>query len=250
MQETTRGFKKRESTDQYSLDNIENFNTQKANDELDTIYQYIPTAAKPRTDTNPNELADKAFVNSTVQTASSFYRGVFGTWALVPTDPSGYKIDPNNNHKPTNNDYMVVTNASDYTGTETLDGTWRFKYTGVWDTNGKSGWSPEYRVNEKALTQAQINALDSGITETLRQSYDTHLSTTSGNPHAVNKTDVGLGNVDNTSDMDKPISTAQLTKFDTKVDKSSLVNITKILPVDALPETTESTTLYLIKENT
>lgn len=31
------------------------------------------------------------------------------------------------------------------------------------------------------------------------------------NPHGVSKTQVGLGNVDNTSDMDKPVSTAQAT---------------------------------------
>ena len=31
------------------------------------------------------------------------------------------------------------------------------------------------------------------------------------NPHGVTKTQVGLGNVDNTSDMDKPVSTAQAT---------------------------------------
>lgn len=34
------------------------------------------------------------------------------------------------------------------------------------------------------------------------------------------KGDVGLGNVDNTSDMNKPVSTAQATAIDTKVDKA------------------------------
>jgi len=29
-------------------------------------------------------------------------------------------------------------------GIETLSGTWRFKYTGVWEINGKTGWIPEY----------------------------------------------------------------------------------------------------------
>ena len=37
-----------------------------------------------------------------------------------------------------------------------------------------------------------------------------HISNTS-NPHSVNKSQVGLGSVDNTSDADKPISTAQAT---------------------------------------
>ena len=44
-----------------------------------------------------------------------------------------------------------------------------------------------------------------------------HSQLTSGNPHHVTKSDVGLGNVDNTSDADKPISTAVQTALDTKM---------------------------------
>ena len=60
----------------------------------------------------------------------------------------------------------------------------------------------------------------------------THPSGT--NPHSTTKSDVGLSNVDNTSDIDKPVSTIQATAIGLKVDKvagSSLVadvNITKI----------------------
>ena len=39
------------------------------------------------------------------------------------------------------------------------------------------------------------------------------------NPHEVTKTQLGLSNVDNTSDLDKPISTATQTALDNKVDK-------------------------------
>lgn len=46
-----------------------------------------------------------------------------------------------------------------------------------------------------------------------KTAYD-HSQTVSGNPHNVTKTDVGLGNVDNTSDLNKPISTATQTKLD------------------------------------
>lgn len=45
-----------------------------------------------------------------------------------------------------------------------------------------------------------------------------------GNPHEVTKDQVGLGNVDNTSDQDKPISIAQQEALDTKVDKATTVN--------------------------
>jgi len=39
------------------------------------------------------------------------------------------------------------------------------------------------------------------------------------NPHQVTKSQVGLSNVDNTSDANKPVSTAQQTALDLKVDK-------------------------------
>lgn len=44
-----------------------------------------------------------------------------------------------------------------------------------------------------------------------------HSQLTTGNPHHVSKSDVGLGNVDNTSDADKPISTAVQAALDTKM---------------------------------
>ena len=46
--------------------------------------------------------------------------------------------------------------------------------------------------------------------------YD-HSQLTSGNPHNVTKSDVGLSNVDNTSDVNKPISSATQTALDNKV---------------------------------
>jgi len=46
-----------------------------------------------------------------------------------------------------------------------------------------------------------------------------HIANTS-NPHSVTKTQVGLGNVDNTSDVNKPISTATQTALAGKVDKT------------------------------
>lgn len=44
------------------------------------------------------------------------------------------------------------------------------------------------------------------------------------NPHEVTKSQVGLGNVDNTSDLSKPVSTATQTELNKKVDKASLVS--------------------------
>lgn len=44
------------------------------------------------------------------------------------------------------------------------------------------------------------------------------------NPHGVTKTQVGLGNVNNTSDADKPISTATQTALDLKVDEGAITS--------------------------
>lgn len=47
------------------------------------------------------------------------------------------------------------------------------------------------------------------------------------NPHGTTKSDVGLGNVDNTSDLDKPISTATQNALDSKLDKVETVTTEK-----------------------
>lgn len=60
-----------------------------------------------------------------------------------------------------------------------------------------------------------------------KTAYD-HSQLTSGNPHNVSKTDVGLGNVDNTSDANKPISTATQTALDSKLDDTQFSGLSKI----------------------
>lgn len=54
---------------------------------------------------------------------------------------------------------------------------------------------------------AEAEATGKAIAEA-KQLTENHANNTS-NPHNVSKTQVGLGNVDNTSDMNKPVSTAQ-----------------------------------------
>lgn len=80
--------------------------------------------------------------------------------------------------------------------------------------------------------------------------------TTTVNGHAlsgnitVTKANVGLGNVDNTSDANKPVSTAQQTALDGKantVHGHALTdsNITGVLPIAQVPTGTTSTTVSL-----
>lgn len=69
-----------------------------------------------------------------------------------------------------------------------------------------------------ALTDAQKAALNSGVTEDKITEYDAHVIN-KNNPHEVTKEQIGLGNVENTSDAEKPISTAAQAALDGKVDK-------------------------------
>ena len=64
---------------------------------------------------------------------------------------------------------------------------------------------------------------------------ESHIADTS-NPHQVTKAQVGLGNVDNTSDLDKPISTATQTALDNKVDVSPLASV--VYGTDSMTEAT------------
>ena len=68
------------------------------------------------------------------------------------------------------------------------------------------------------LTDAQKAALNSGVTEDKITEYDAHVIN-KNNPHEVTKEQIGLGNVENTSDAEKPISTAAQAALDKKVDK-------------------------------
>jgi hypothetical protein len=119
-----------------------------------------------------------------VQTNSAHFRGNWANWSAVPTGSSGYPADDDGNKTPTVNDYMVVQDASDYTG-ETLDGAWQFTYTGTWSTNGKAGWLPRFQINEDPLTPSQQAALDSGITSALVTQIGTNQSNISSLQTAV-----------------------------------------------------------------
>lgn len=53
-----------------------------------------------------------------------------------------------------------------------------------------------------------------------KTAYD-HSQVSTGNPHGVTKADVGLGNVDNTSDANKPVSTAVQSALNGKADANA-----------------------------
>lgn len=93
--------------------------------------------------------------------------------------------------------------------------------------NGKvpSSQLPEISTLELGTTATTAYYGDKGKT-----AYD-HSQLTSGNPHQVTKADVGLSNVDNTSDANKPISTATQTALNNKADL-----VDGVVPSSQLPE--------------
>ncbi|NCB66834.1 MAG: hypothetical protein EOM48_11815, partial [Bacilli bacterium] len=82
-----------------------------------------------------------------------------------------------------------------------------------------------------AIVAEQLSAVNQPIVDTgnyfttdntnaALQELGAHKASTT-NPHGVTKLQVGLGNVDNTSDADKPVSTAQQTALNLKADKTT-----------------------------
>lgn len=126
-----------------------------------------------------NQLADRNFVNSTVLTSTANFRGVWVSWEDVPNTSSAYPQDYSGNKEPSNNDYLVIQDASTYNnisrGAQAYDGQWRFVYVGKWGETGKNGWKPQYRIGH-AFTADQQAAIDSGITDGLVQQIGTNQS--------------------------------------------------------------------------
>lgn len=91
-----------------------------------------------------------------------------------------------------------------------------------WFPNGATAILKNTNINlADYYTKSEINALDSAITNNI----NTHKGDTN-NPHSVTKSQIGLGNVDNTSDLDKPVSTQQETAIQSVSDQ--IVNIEEI----------------------
>lgn len=133
---------------------------------FETIESYIPSSTSAE-----NQLADKAFVNSSINNMAAFYitsnaaGDAFATHAALIAATvfySGGKV-----RVPTQNDYATV--LADETQPKGVDGSYpTTRYTYQTDTqNGtypNGQWDFQYVVNNTSLTQAQVDAINSGIT--------------------------------------------------------------------------------------
>lgn len=159
---------------------------------VNTIESKIPTQASA-----DNQLADKAFVNSSISNIAAEYITPDAAgdeqWPSLSALRTGPWYSQGVQTTPTKHDYAIYI--------ETDNSVWRATYDGT-------QWDSQYKVNDAPFTQEQLSAINSGITSDIVALIDVHLTNTS-NPHQVTATQVGLGNVNNTSDIDKPVSTAQ-----------------------------------------
>ena len=125
---------------------------------LDAITWKIPSEAS-----TTNQLADKAYVWDSINSVTAYYitknanGDQFATHAELTSATTFYswwvvRI-------PTRNDYCIVADDEDHDHATT-----RYIYTTTWEF--------QYVVNETALTTAQLNALNSGITSSKVSTYD------------------------------------------------------------------------------
>ncbi len=111
-------------------------------DDIDAIETVIPAEASAN-----NQLADKAFVNSSIQTATADFKGTFNSLAELQ---------------------QVTANANDYGYVVSKDAEGNTVYSRYKYVEG-TGWVFEYNLNNSSFTAAQWAAIQSGITALLVQ---------------------------------------------------------------------------------
>jgi len=73
-------------------------------------------------------------------------------------------------------------------------------------------------ITDLQSNKSDINHNHAGVYEPANVNIQSHINNTITNPHQVDKSDVGLSNVDNTSDASKPLSTASVNALAEKAE--------------------------------
>jgi len=129
-------------------------------DDIDAIEAKIPVAA-----TSQNQLADKQFVNQSIQTATAVFRGTYNLVSDLHLEVGASRADIIEALGATisgadNNDYCFVqipTATATPTEIAAID---RYKFNG-------SAWAYEYTLNNSGFTASQWDAINSTITSGL-----------------------------------------------------------------------------------
>ena len=119
---------------------------------------------------------------------------------------------------------FLTTDGSEASWSDLPQADWNQSDTSAPDYIKNKPYIPEGVVVDQTYdptsTNAQSGTAVSEAVSSVDIALDTHIAN-KNNPHEVTKAQVGLGNVDNTSDLNKPISTATQTALDNKVTKNA-----------------------------
>lgn len=126
---------------------------------IEAILLLIPSAASAL-----NQLADKAFVNSSIATNTATFRGTYNSVSdlHLAVDATHAQIEAaldSTISTADNNDYCYVQIPVSATSFD-IEKTERYKFNGT-------GWKFEYQLNNSGFTAAQWAAINSGITAAL-----------------------------------------------------------------------------------
>lgn len=142
----------------------------KWNAKQDDISDMIPTAASAS-----NPLCDKAYADAIGERLEARYLGCnangdpFATHAALTSATKFYYQGAETT--PDTNDITTVIADEDHKNTSNVAGTTRYRYGGV-DASGKPVWAFEYVINNTGLSEAQLLAVNSGITATKVTKYE------------------------------------------------------------------------------
>lgn len=183
------------------------------------------------------------FVNSSIETATAEFKGTFETkeamnavtgnkndyaflivknadgtvnhyerykWVTVPIDGSNWVFEYNlNNSSYTAEQWAAINSGIKSTDVSQIE-------TNKSDISNLKNEKVD-KIDGKGLSTNDFTDADKDQISTNQTNISSHVGN-KNNPHEVTKSQVGLGNVDNTSDLNKPISTATQTALDTKID--------------------------------
>jgi hypothetical protein len=121
-------------------------------EELSTMISSLLSVIPPQAYDGGNELADKNYVNSSIQTSTAEFRGTYD----LSDELSAVSAD--------SNDYAYVTQKTLSGNIYAYD---RYKYSDV-----LSCWLYEYTINNSYFTSDQWSAINSGVTEDLVKWWD------------------------------------------------------------------------------
>lgn len=214
------------------LNNLDSFGIQRAkiNGNFQELYTIKVEASQVLTRTNtsvyipsaPYHPATKGYIDDKI--------GAFPGTSIIDTyDPTGVFADAfdRGNHYGTIEATVVVQDTDHRFVSDAEKSTWSAKEPAI----GPKGTAFNKDFGTIVGTVSEGNHTHSGTYEPSNPNIQTHIATVTGNPHAVTKDEVGLGNVDNTADLDKPISTDTQDALDNKIDHGpDTIDFTPIAP--------------------